>query len=167
MNIIHAQQLWWLTKTSISSLSQTTGKEHELYRVLLIVSCLCLKDYNPQHKWRLGVEIYQEGNSEGFCTLRYLTSFWICQYSVGRSSLLCGRRCGISSSSSLSVELSLERSAGTPPGLLAANDDLQRCGIDNTQSDRRSVTSWNLFCVLNGKTAWSSHTRRSFKDVEI
>lgn len=45
------------------------------------------------------------------CTFKYLTSFCICQYSDGRSEFASGRLSGVSSSSSLSDELSLKLSS--------------------------------------------------------
>lgn len=102
----------WL-RTDSNSCTDGGEKEHGLH-------CFLSVAWNQSEEEKL---LHAGWNSR---TLRYLTSFWICQYSEGRSVLLSGRRSGCSSSSSLSDELSLKTSAGTAPAGFLLNKKKSR-----------------------------------------
>ena len=78
------------------------------------------KKFNNSSNWRWLRDI---NFFEQLFTFKYLTSFWICQYSDGRSALDSCRLSWFSSSSSLSEELS-EKSSSISPFVWERTDTL-------------------------------------------
>lgn len=83
-----------------------------------------------------------------FLTFKYLTSFWICQYSVGRSVVVSARLSGCSSSSSPSDELSMKSSA--PPEVLLC-----------TQTHMNPSDVFNLARIFR-RVLWEALSHRIF-----